>query len=239
MRILFGLVVCLAISIAGSGSTFAAWVYNANDKFVAYETIGSSSVAAFSKFKAGYSGVLGGPFIQFAEADHTDSWIGNSKMQGWGKDTPAVAVNTSSAVENVTGVGPVDAGRILLHPGSTFANAILRFTATHTGIYSIEGGWNSLGGGSTINYILKNGVSVPPLFESSLDHSTFSFSDIVLSTNDTIDFIVNSNGDHSFDSTGLRATITGVPEPSSLLLFGLGGLGLAGIAKRRRARIVA
>ncbi|MEM1010834.1 MAG: hypothetical protein AAGI46_01285 [Planctomycetota bacterium] len=48
---------------------------------------------------------------------------------------------------------------------------------------------------------------------------------------DTIDFIVFSNGDRSADETAVRATITVVPEPTSLAAGAVGGLLLL---RRRR-----
>jgi hypothetical protein len=108
----------------------------------------------------------------------------------------------------------------------------------------VNGDWESLASGPVINYVLKtSGTSTTTLFSSSDDNSVFGLTDITLAVGDTIDFVVNSNGDIGADSTGLRATVTAiaVPEPASLTLslLCLGGLGLAGIAKRRRTRKVA
>jgi hypothetical protein len=248
MRILFGLVACLAISLAGSNSAIAAWVYDANAEFKAFELANANpSTSTFGNFSAGYSSAPG-DFFSFGGANHSNDFLrisGNSNsigaLQGWGfPDTssyvPAVVVNTlDGPTSGILSIAPIDASQILMHGGSV-GSAVLRFTATMAGTYSVVGDWESLQFGSTINKILRNGES---LFSNTADVSTFSLSDISMNVNDTIDFVVDSGLDGiGGDSTGLRATITAVPEPTTLALFGLGGIGLA-IAKRRRTRKVA
>ncbi|MEI7458527.1 MAG: PEP-CTERM sorting domain-containing protein [Pirellula sp.] len=266
MRILFGFVACLAISLAGANSACANWIYNANSDFKAFE-IGNSGILApsFSNFTAGYSQTLGG-FTAFAATQHTDNWTSrpNAELQGWSfannVSVPAVVVNQSGV--SVPFRFAVDPDQIVMHPGglssdgyaAPWSNAVLRFTTTNAGIYSITGDWAALDVNKRISYVLKNGVILDTsTLQPSLDEtnpanlrSTFSLSNISLANGDFIDFVVNDGGDGiGSDSTGLRATIIGVsdisavPEPTTLTLFGLGGIGLAGIAKRRRARKVA
>lgn len=246
------LVTCLVLSVAGTNSAFAAWVYDANSEFKTYELAnnGSNIAPTFSNFTTGYGQNLG-DFTAFAATQHNDSLLGDASLQGWNfthlYSVPAIAVNTSNfPITSIPGIGPIDPSQIYMHPGGISVdggnppinNAVLRFTTTNAGIYSVTGDWESLDKGSTINYILKNGVA---LFSSVSDNSMFNLSNISLSSGDTIDFVVNANSDPFYDSTGLRAVITGVsavPEPTTLALFGLGGIGLVGIAKRRRPRKV-
>ena len=263
MRVLFGLVACLVMSIVGSNSASAAWVYNANSAFVTHES-GGSQVAAFSNFKAGHGTILNGApvlgsFVQFADTDHTDAWLSpvNTALQGWSKNNasgsiPAIVVNTSNGPVSATADIALDPSQILMHAGGIagtgnvgpLADAVLRFTTTNAGVYKITGAWEALDAnytsGHALKYILKNGVDT--IYTSTLDNPSINLSGIVLATNDTIDFVVSMPGGNFYGSTGLTATLEGVaavPEPTTLVLFGLAGIGLTGIAKRRRARKVA
>jgi hypothetical protein len=250
VRILSGLIACLMLSLAGVNAAFAAWVYDANSEFKAFELANNSGSFApsFSNFTAGYSQTLGS-FTAFEATQHTDNWFSKPELQGWNfvnnYVVPAIVVNTSDSPVQL--FNQVDPSQIVMHPGGTtsnalaepISNAVLRFTTTNAGIYSVTGDWEAIDVGSTIKYVLVNGAT---LFSSSSSTSAFNLSNILLANGDTIDFVVNSDGFIGSDTTGLRAIITGisaVPEPTTLALFGLGGIGLAGIAKRRRTRKVA
>ncbi len=256
MRILFGLVACLVFSLVGSNSALASWVYDANATMKA-DQMGPNTNSTFGRFTAGYGSTNGaagsflGGFTGFATGSHTAAWLGNNNLRGWNiannASVPSVVVNTSnSSVSPGFGISPIGSGQIVMHgggiSGSAFNppifNAVLRFTAEYTGTHSVNGRWDSLASGFTRNLVLVNNViQVDSTESASVSSSLFNFS-MSLNAGDTIDFVVNDLGDIGSDSTGLTATITAVPEPTTLALFGLGGIGFA-IAKRRRTRKVA
>ncbi len=206
----------------------SSWVYNANSAFVANELLPSPPPNSFGGFTAGYMS-SGGVFTAFTSSLHTDSWGGNSNLQGWAMPSfdivPAVVVNTSASQTSFGTLSPIDSHQIVLHEGfvgGSLHDAVLRFTAVNTGLATIVGDWESLDSqgaptyGRTLNYIRKNGVVLSTISETgSFSLSTF------LNTGDTIDFVVNADNDtYAYDSTGLRATITQVPEPMSFAIWG-------------------
>ncbi len=231
----------LAVSFSGTTAD-AGMVYNANNSFKNYQLANAGDVSStFGNFSAGYDEVLGG-FTAFTDAENTDNWF-DPNLQGWRVtsvyNVAAAVVNTSNApVSGVLNPGSIAPAEIILHGGGsdfdgsgTNTNAVLRFTSTIAGEYTIIGSWRSLDSGSTINYVLKNSST---LFSSSADNSSFNLT-TTLGVGETIDFVVNNNNDgFGFDSTGLFAEITAVPEPTMLALFGVGGVGMFGLVKRRR-----
>jgi len=240
-RILVLMTVVLSTSFSGMTAN-AGFAYNANNAFRNYELANAGNVSPnFGNFSAGYNEVLGG-FTPFTDAEHTDNWF-DPNLQGWKVSSvysvPAVVVNTSNTpVFGVLNPGSIAPAEIILHGGGsdfdgsgTNINAVLRFTSTIAGEYAITGSWQSLDSGLTINYVLKNSST---LFSSSAANSNFNLT-TTLGVGETIDFVVNNNNDgFGFDSTGLFAQITAVPEPTMLALFGVGGVGMFGLAKRRR-----
>lgn len=79
--------------------------------------------------------------------------------------------------------------------------------------------------------IFENGNWALPLWSAS-DSGSFTLS-VPVAAGDTIDFGVY--GGYSYGNTPLDATITAAPEPSTLVLLGIGAISLLGYAWRRRA----
>ncbi len=202
-------------------------IYNANQAFVANEL--GAETNPFGPFSAGhFDEATPGGFTPFTAAEHTNSWNGRPEIQGYFINNPsivpAVVVNTDTVNPVTTSFGAVlDPGQILMHEGGIDSsnavlepihNAILRFTAPTTGSYTIAGDWESLDGGITNNLVLRNGTT---LFASTANNSVFNLTP-TLTAGDTIDFVVNDFDGISGDSTGLRARVTSVEEPSPLVV---------------------
>lgn len=235
-------------------SVTADIIYNANSAFVQNE-LGAES-PEFGHFSVGHfdESVPGG-FTAFTVGQHTDNFF-HPEIQGFrqqnGYMVPAAVVNTNTTTSVTTSYGAtLDPSQILLHPGGLgvqgdelpYHNAILRFTAPVAADYRIQGDWESLAPSTpmrTQNSILVNGSSV---FSSTLNVSVFDLTES-LNAGDTVDFVVNDNGDIYGDSTGLNATLTAsnvsVPEPSSAgLLLAVGAMFQLTMVRRRRNQAAA
>ena len=132
-------------------------------------------------------------------------------------------------------------GELAFHPGSGAGSiSIVEFTAPTTSYYAIASTWqtdDTTGPASTnlaafgINGVLGGTAPIGQAFHSPVNgNGTF-----LLNAGDRFDFMVYAQT-FGFNATGIAATVTAVPEPSSFALAGLGGLGLAlGAYRRRRA----
>jgi hypothetical protein len=132
-----------------------------------------------------------------------------------------------------------------LEDGSTLTNGDLRWTAPQAGTYNVSARWTDLGNGATGGgpetigvtvTLAKNGLSLFSDFVASEGGipSVSVARQMTLAAGDTLDFVVNSRGSHWNDPTQLDATITTVPEPTTLALSLSGLLGLLAYAWRKR-----
>jgi len=102
-------------------------------------------------------------------------------------------------------------------------------TPLGTGVVSISGRWDgSIGPGEAANLDTLTDYTVSP---ASITIGGFQYN--IALGNPVIGFFVTPPGPTNPGTMGAR--ITGaVPEPGSVVLLGLGGLGLVGVSRRRR-----
>lgn len=144
--------------------------------------------------------------------------------------------------------------------GSADRGAAIRFQAPAAGLYEFSGDFArnnvSQGWGSGVDVLVVRGLALDqPLFSAHIspNHTVIAGSpflgtgvvsfgvNVPLAAGDSIRFIVFSDGqgqDGTFDSTAFRVSINQipqVPEPSTIILFGLGLLGLCVHGRRARS----
>lgn len=227
-------VVCLGIVLATGTVSQSALVYDAAADF----SIASNPNSTWSY---GYSDTLGGTFTLYTTSAAT--FLTNSNFDAWfatGAQTtvdmhPFVAKNRAATIEQGAGLR-LPPGGLGLHsgPDSTNEYSIVRWTAPSTGSYSISAAFTDrdftdlmFGRGATTDvHVLLNSVAQYSAIinKDGWGDGPAGYLDVLsLTMGDTLDFGVGrgTNDTIQFDSTGLVAMITPVPEPSAFLLLGL------------------
>jgi hypothetical protein len=143
-----------------------------------------------------------------------------------------------------TGTVNFVSGYLNMHPGSDLNLAVLAFIAPVAANYTFEGEFadhDVVGGsGTDVAAVLGDGTyGVPFTTMTAVSLPvTINFSR-ALSAGERVYFVVGANGEYSYDSIGLQLTVNddiesaGVPEPSSVILTGLGAAAV-GLLRRRR-----
>jgi hypothetical protein len=132
-----------------------------------------------------------------------------------------------NGTETVTSIWQV--GQLGFGPGQNNAYSIIRWTAPTTETYNVTANFVGAGNATTDVHVLKNGHL---LFQGDINGFGSSAQllpiQIAINAGDTIDFTVGwgTNGNINFDNTGFSATISSVPIPGAVWLFGAGLAGL-------------
>lgn len=177
----------------------------------------------------GWSRTLGSPFILSsspAVRERLHTWRGNLAADG----NPAAYHNGTRDVIVLGHSARYEPGQFGLHPGPNGEYGIVRYVAPITRdvfIKSVFAGQDFFGTTTDV-HVLFNGDSVFDDFvEGAAGSSGVSFARLLsLRQGDTIDFAVGfgRNGSFSNDSTALAATVSPIPEPSTLLFCSVGAL---------------
>ena len=228
--------VFLTVLLASIGATQAHAGYDAAADFS--PTSNPNGVWSY-----GYSTTLGGTFNlytshgNFLNPDGTPTGL-DSWNQNIGLGNPAVIHNGTNAPLYVAGSALYLPGQLAFHPGPDGENSIIRFTAPTTATYALASSFVGLDDTGTTSdvHVFLNEV---PLFNGLINGygamDTFSTS-LNLKAGDQVDFIVGYGTNHTYfaDTTGISATFSTVPEPSSVVLVAIAGVGLAGARFWRR-----
>jgi hypothetical protein len=179
---------------------------------------------------------------------------GTSVAQGWARQDPTqVADANPSVLYLMNGSGPLfgystisaPSNSVNLHPGPAGELAVVRWTAPTAGQYQITGEFrgNDTGGGNNAGtttdvHVLHNAAQLTNDSISGFGNTQGFSHTVFLAAGDSVDFAVGTGGNGFFnDSTGLKAIISAVPEPSSYAML-FAGLGVvAFIARRRRGAV--
>jgi hypothetical protein len=232
---MFSLIQVAVIAIAMTFSTAVASV-TSYDPAADFSLSGNPN----GPWSYGYAQTLGGPLIV-----HATSGSGGG-LDFWNTDIsiglPWVVRNSTAAPINWAGTTVFAPGALSLHPGPNGQVAVLRFTVPAAGQYLVNGsffGQDYVGPTTTDVHLLVNGTSIfnDVVSDFGVNHS-FNTT-LTLAAGSQLDFAVgfgpitpNVYDSYYYDSTGLSALITLVPEPSSLALVGLA----AGMLCRFRLR---
>jgi hypothetical protein len=174
-------------------------------------------------------------------SDHTNNYGNSSLVQGWtlGGGVPGMGVNISeSPVIYNFGFGPLvplNPGEISMHP-QVGQHAVVRWTAPADGDYTINSHWEDQdphGGSGAAGYVVINGVIVAggPWANGVGNGFTDTDRTVPLVAGDVVDFVLDANGDFTFDTTKFNATVT--PEPSAGAMLLLAMAGTLGVRRRR------
>jgi hypothetical protein len=218
------MVAAAAVALAPADSR-ATIVYDAATDF-------SGANNPSSVWSYGWSATLGGAFTTDIDVQNLGSgvvqWRGNQPANADGN--PSVFKNTSGS-EVTLGSIKLPGNSLAFHPGSAGQFSVVRFTAPSAGDYSISAaftGRDFSGPTSTDVHVLVNSSSqFDDVVNGFLFTTTFGSQTFALAQGGTIDFVVGYDGgpggkdehgaNFGWDSTGLAATVTPVPEATTLI----------------------
>lgn len=228
-----------------ASSAPAATTWNAGEDLYANEiTTNETSNPNFTvpEWSYGYRGDLESTNLTlFLAGQHTNAVATITDMEGFQTASSViVGVNVSAtAITPFFVTLPIPSHEMWLHPGASGEFSVVRFTVPDSGTYLVDALWQDIdwtAGNGANAYIVRNGTKIfEQFFQNNSNPVTANFTNLALDADDTLDFVLGSNGDYNYDSTRFNATIQAVPEPSSTALL-IGGTTTIFAALRRRRK---
>jgi hypothetical protein len=196
----------------------------------------------------GWSSTLGSPFnldVSSTTVDGLNFWEG--PVSGVPPVTyPYISHNGTGSTIIYGGTVQMLPGQLAFHPGPQDQYGVIQFTAPGAGTYQLASsffGVDFVGPTATSVHVLVDGSSIfSGLVNGFGAGSGPSFdTTLTLKAGDTVDFAVGfgSRDAYYYDATGITATFSSVPEPSSMVLAVVAGLTLAGYACLCRPTVIA
>ncbi|HYP07422.1 MAG TPA: PEP-CTERM sorting domain-containing protein [Bryobacteraceae bacterium] len=215
-----------------------ATVYNAADNF---SNTNPSGPWGYGYASSGAIGTLGTSFTAMPTFSANCGLGVGFQADCWG------GVSSSIVRPNATfdsGTVSYTLGYLNLHPGANLDLSILAFTAPVAANYSFVGEFadrDVLGGnGVQVSAVLGNGsflLNTTNMAAQAAGSPVAINFNRSLAANETVYFVLGASGEYSYDSIGLKLAVddqlSGVPEPSSILLTGMGAAALAFVRRRR------
>ena len=213
-----------------STSAASALTFNAANDF----SIVSNPNGAWSY---GYSTMLGGVFVPFTASGTNIVGAANPNFNYWEIGSAPLVFKNTAATNQLGGISVnLDPGQLAFHPGPLGEIALVRWTAPSADsilLNTLFSGRDTIGTTTDV-HIFLNGVALFNGLINGFGAATSFVSTLAVAQGDIIDFAVGygTNATYFADSTGLSATISSVPEPATLLLFGVALAGWAGIRRK-------
>ena len=207
------IVIALMAAASFTPAASAAPIYNAATDF-------SLSANPAGPWSYGYEDQLGGPLHLYDGP--TAGWRDAPGLDAWTSDALGVDPNishnrTASELSFLGDTIHVPANGLTIHPGPSGEPTVLRWTAPAPGRYQVTAAFqgNDQAGPTTDVHVLHNGTSLFSGEVKAFGAGPSFTRAVTVAAGDTLDFAAGygSNGNYFFDSTGVAATITALPEP--------------------------
>ena len=225
-----------AVAMATTAALLATSAHAATSWDATADFDPSNNPSASGAWSYGWMSTLGGTFTLFTNPQHplVSFYTWNSSVVD-PQAMPTIGKSIEGAAWYTVLIEP---NTLHAHPGPSGEYAVLRFTSPTAGNFNVSAsffGQDDAGPTSSDVHVRTNSGD---LFSDSVSgfgpSSLKSWSSMLnLAAGQTVDFAVGygSNRSYFYDSTGMTATVTAVPEPATMAMM---ITGLAGIAARRR-----